>query len=82
MNLHKAKNKGDAITVNAIAKRPHMILNHSAAGAPTGQAAAQAPHSMQVSASITYAASPSDIASTGQSAAQAPQLIHVSASIL
>jgi hypothetical protein len=42
-------------------------------GASTGQASAQAPHSMQASASITYLPSPSEIASTGHSAAHAPQ---------
>ena len=34
--------------------------------------------SMQVSASITYWVSPSEIASTGQPAAQAPQLMQAS----
>ena len=47
--------------------------NYSAWGAATGQASAQAPHSMQASASITYLPSPSEIASTGHSAAHAPQ---------
>ena len=52
--------------------------NQPSEGAPTGQTSAQAPHSMQVSASITYFVSPSDIASTGQSPAQAPQEMHSS----
>ena len=77
------KNKGrSGIYHKKIPATPSAILNHSATGAPTGQAAAQAPHSIQASASITYAASPSDIASTGHSATQAPQLMHASASIL
>ena len=50
-----------------------LKLNYSAWGAATGQASAQAPHSMQASASITYLPSPSEIASTGHSAAHAPQ---------
>jgi hypothetical protein len=39
---------------------------------------AQAPQEMQVSASITYLSSPSEIAFTGQSAAHAPQEMHSS----
>lgn len=42
-------------------------------GAPTGQVSAHAPHSVQVSASITYFPSPSEIALTGHSASHAPQ---------
>ena len=48
------------------------------AGAPTGQVSAQAPHSMQVSGSISNLPFPSLIAETGHSAAQAPQLMHCS----
>ena len=50
------------------------VFNYSAFGAPTGQTPAQAPHSTQASASITYFPSPSEIAPTGHSPAQAPQL--------
>jgi hypothetical protein len=50
-----------------------MRLNYACWGAPTGHASAQEPQSMQVSASITYTPSPSEIASTGHSAAHAPQ---------
>ena len=53
-------------------------MNYSAEGAATGQTPAQAPHSTQASASITYLPSPSEIASTGHSLAQAPQLIQSS----
>ena len=52
--------------------------DHSALGAPTGHTPAHAPHSMQVSASMTYLPSPSEIALTGHSAAQAPQAMHSS----
>lgn len=48
------------------------------AGAPTGQVPAQAPQSMQASASITYLPSPSEIAFTGQPSAQAPQAMQSS----
>ena len=48
------------------------------AGAPTGQVLAQAPHSMQVSGSISYLPSPSEIALTGHAAAQAPHAMHSS----
>jgi hypothetical protein len=48
------------------------------AGAPTGQVASHAPHSMQTSASITNLPSPSEMAETGHSAAQAPQEIQSS----
>ena len=44
------------------------------AGAPTGHTPAQAPHSTQASASITYFPSPSEIAPTGHSPAQAPHI--------
>ena len=50
-----------------------FLSAYSAAGAPTGQVSAHAPHSMHLSASIAYLPSPSAIASTGHSAAQAPQ---------
>lgn len=53
--------------------------NYSWSGAPTGQTLAQAPHSMQESASITYIPSPADMQLTGHSASQAPQEIQVSA---
>ena len=43
-----------------------------------GQTAAQAPHSMQAEASITYLPSPSEMAETGHSAEQAPQLMQSS----
>ena len=49
-----------------------MPEHYSWTGAPTGQVSAQAPHSMQVSALISYLPSPSVMASTGQPAAQAP----------
>lgn len=52
--------------------------NYSCSGAPTGQVSAQAPHSMQVSGSITYLPSPSEIAPTGHAPAQAPQAMHSS----
>ena len=42
-------------------------------GAPTGQASAQEPHSVQRSALISNLPSPSEIAPTGHSASQAPQ---------
>ena len=51
---------------------------YSAFGAPTGQTDAQAPHSMQVSASITYLSSPAEIADTGHSDSQVPQDTHSS----
>ena len=60
-------------------KTAFLLLNYavrnysSRAGAPTGQTPAHAPHSMQVSASISNLPSPSEIALTGHSAAQAPQ---------
>ncbi len=50
---------------------------YSGCGASTGQTLAQAPQSIQASASITYI-SPGDIASTGHSGSQAPHAIHVS----
>ena len=50
-----------------------MYQNYSAEGAETGQTPAQAPHSTQESASITYFPSPSEIAFTGHSLSQAPQ---------
>jgi hypothetical protein len=44
--------------------------------ASTGQTSSQAPQSIQVSGSISYLVSPSEIASTGHSAWQEPQEIH------
>ena len=53
--------------------------NYSAGfGAATGQTEAQAPQSMQISASITWMLLPSVIASTGHAAIHAPQLTHYS----
>jgi len=46
--------------------------------ASTGQESTQAPQSMQPEASITYLASPSEIALVGHSASQAPQLMQSS----
>lgn len=46
--------------------------------ASVGQAFAQAPQEMQVSASITYWSAPSEMALTGHSASQAPHLMHAS----
>ena len=43
-----------------------------------GQTAAQAPQSMQVSASIINFGSPADIAFTGHSPAHVPHMIHPS----
>ena len=57
---------------------PNLPRSYSSTGAPTGQVPAQAPQLMQVSASMTYLPSPSEIAFTGHSAAQAPQLMHSS----
>ena len=53
-------------------------MRYSCTGAPTGHVLAQAPHSIHVSASITYFESPSLIALTGHSAAHAPQLMQSS----
>lgn len=50
-------------------------LYHGAEIAPTGQTAAQAPHSTH-SSDITYCESPSEIASTGHTPAQEPQETH------
>lgn len=58
--------------------RAHFMQDYSALGAETGHTPAHAPHSMQVSASITYLPSPSLIALTGHSAAHAPQLMQSS----
>ena len=55
-----------------------MLLNYSSTGASTGHAPAQAPQSMQASASITYIESPAEIAFVGHSSMQAPQLMHES----
>lgn len=43
-----------------------------------GQTAAQAPQSMQVSASMLYWVSPAEIAEVGHSPSQAPQLMQLS----
>ena len=42
--------------------------------APTGQLAAQVPHSTQALASMTYLLSPAEMASAGQLAAQVPHM--------
>lgn len=55
-----------------------LPLTYFSLGAPTGQVSAQAPQLMQVSSSITYFPSPSEIASTGQAPAHAPQAMHSS----
>ena len=52
--------------------------NYASEGAPTGQVPAQAPQLTQVSASITYLPSPSEIAFTGHPSAQAPQAMQSS----
>ena len=46
--------------------------------ASTGQLSQQAPQLTQVSASMTYCSSPSEMASTGQLSAQAPHLTQAS----
>lgn len=52
-------------------------MNYSAGfGASTGQTEAQAPQSIQSSASITNLSSPSLIAETVHSPSHAPQLMH------
>ncbi len=51
---------------------------HGAKIAPTGQTAAQAPHSTHSSEEISYLESPSEIAPTGQVPAQEPQEIQSS----
>jgi hypothetical protein len=53
-------------------------FNYSAAGASTGQVAAQEPQSMQSSLFTSYLPSFSAIASTGHSSAHAPQAMHAS----
>lgn len=53
-------------------------VNYASEGAPTGHVPAHAPQLMQVSASITYLPSPSEIAFTGQPSAQAPQAMQSS----
>ncbi len=57
-----------------------MFINHfySCVGAPTGQVAAQAPHSIHCSGLISNFVSPSLIQDTGQPAAQAPHLMQLS----
>jgi len=59
-------------------KRHFNNNNHYPSIAPVGQAAAQLPQSMQVSASITNFPSPSEMAPTGHSPAQAPHDIQLS----
>lgn len=51
---------------------------YASTGAPVGHTPAQAPQSMQVSASITKIPSPSLIAPVGHSASQAPQAMQLS----
>ena len=51
----------------------YLLFNYSALGASTGQAPAQAPHSIHSFASITNLPSPSEIHPTGHSPAHAPQ---------
>jgi hypothetical protein len=61
--------------------QPSLLRNvsdYACSGAETGQVSAQAPHSMQVSASISYLPSPSEIAETGHASAQAPQAMQAS----
>jgi hypothetical protein len=84
--------QSDADELFVVGKKPLKIKNapfqsvfyavsicfYEGLGAPTGQTSAQAPHSMQVSASIMYWLSPWEIALTGHSASHAPQLMHSS----
>lgn len=51
---------------------------YACSGAPTGHVSAQAPQSRQVSASITYLPSPSEIAPAGHASAQAPHWMQAS----
>lgn len=55
-----------------------MYSDYSAEGAETGHTPAQAPHSTQASASITYLPSPAEIAFTGHSLSHVPQLMQSS----
>ena len=70
---HKKRTAAGCGSPKSIAKK-----NYSAEGAETGHTSAQAPQSMQVSASISYFPSPSEIAVTGHPSAQAPQLMQAS----
>lgn len=67
--LREARPPANAVLLN---------VNQPAFGADTGQTPAQAPHSMQVSASITYLLSPAEIALTGHSPSQAPHMMQSS----
>jgi hypothetical protein len=65
----------------AFSPRPSLLLNNFCPysfGAPTGQVDAHAPHSIQVSGSITYLPSFSVIAETGQADAHEPHPTHSS----
>ena len=53
-------------------------VSYASWGAETGQVPAQAPQEMQVSASMTYLPSPSEIAETGHSSAHAPHAMQSS----
>jgi hypothetical protein len=53
-------------------------FNYASSGAPTGHTPTQAPHSMQVSASITAASPSREIAPTGHSSTHAPQPMQAS----
>jgi hypothetical protein len=61
-------------------RKPRLLQAFTQASAmeSVGQTFAQAPQEMQVSASMLYWLSPSDIALTGHSDSQAPHLMHVS----
>ena len=61
-----------------VARTIYVPGNYSWLIAPAGHPSAQAPHSMHVSASITYCPSPSLIAPAGQVPSQAPQEIQAS----
>ena len=65
-------------SLSLLIKNKKVRSNYSALGASTGHTSAQDPHSMQLSASITYWSSPADIHSTGHSYSHAPQLIQAS----
>jgi len=77
---NKTQRKWNAIKKESspnIFKREPLSF-YSGFGASTGHTFAQAPHSMQPEASITYLSSPAVITSTGHSGSQAPQLMHAS----
>ena len=67
-----------AVMPQGACKKQVQFFYYSCSGAPTGQTEAQAPHSRQASASITYEESPSEMQLTGHSEAQAPQLMQAS----